>query len=349
MSPNRKSSDIGTARRRVLQSLGSVGAGLTFGSATVGTASAASGCGLPDKEDSTTEESYLDHDEDPAHYEDTDGSTYDHLTQLQTSMIYKSADYLDPEWIHDFRAGGYANTQRKRSWESTSGYELFGNMNYVKLTIENLDSNLAGLWTTSDPDWVGAAPAPSSGNDLNYGKAAYTVMVLAMRTNPYVAGVIGAAQLAGALLDNNESDSGYIQEYTWDYDWDDEPCENSHFARFRMESKDGNSAAHVAVDNVATNSGHGGVETSYSMYVDPVGKMSVTSDDSTVDSNTQPRPGDADYTDFLVQNGLARKIPFEKIQDPELRELADGRPVYRALNPQVRIESTSDVIPAGSA
>jgi len=338
-------------RRAILRSAGLAGTSLALGSGVIGSASAATACKLPDNEDQDSEENYEWRRSKSDYYEDTDSSTYDHLTEVQSGLVYKSSTYIDDQgqWYHFFRSFGAGYTQRKESWQSSSGYEPIDWMDYQKLEISNDDTSSAALYTTSNPKEAGAAPSPENGDDLNYGPAAWTVALAALSTtSTYAAVAIPAAQALGVLLDNGESDDGDTVTYKYDYEWQNGPCEAVHFASYEFYSFDGESHCQFSVRNVITHCGRYGVENQYNVFVDPVPDNIQSTDGPTTSDTTtlsgsrdRPEPGTSEYTEFLERGTAAEKIPSDDISDPRIKELANGGPVYRARNPYTEVTQTS--------
>lgn len=322
---------------------------MTLGIGVVGTTSAATACQLPDKEDKDNEENYQWRRSNSDYYEDS-SSTYDYLTEIQSGLVYKGSEYVDTvdRWYHFFRSFGAGYTQRKESWESKSGYEPIDWMDYQKLEITNDNTSVASLYTTDNSTDVGAAPSPSDGDDLNFGPAAWTVALAALSTtSTYAAVAIPAAQALGVLLDNGESASGDTVTYKYDYEWQNGPCEGIHFANYEFHSHEGESHCDFHVRNVVTHCGHYGIENRYDVYVDPVSNLDTIEGDRTTDTATtsdtdRPSPGTSGYTDFLEESNGIKKIPFDAIDNPRSRELADGGPIYRSLNPSAVVTEQSD-------
>lgn len=245
-------------------------------------------------------------------------------------------------WYHYFRSFGAGYTQRKY-WK-WSEYKPASALRFQRLKISNIDTRAASLFTTDNSTDVGAAPSPSTGDNLNFGPAAWTAALAALgTTSTYAAVAIGAAQAVGVLLNNDESESGNTVTYEYEYEYYDGPCEAVHYAKYHFGSHAGESLCRFSVSNVVTYSGAGGIETVYGVYVDPIPDplQSATNITSTVDADTRPEPGSPNHTDFLVKNNLAKRIAFDDIQIPHLRKLADGSPVYWASNPVVKITTSS--------
>lgn len=337
-------------RRAILRSAGAAGASMAFGGGAVGTVSAATACHLPDQREQASEENYEWHRSTSNYYVDSYSTTYDHLTELQAGLVYVGSKYIDlqGQWYHFFRSFGTGYTQRKPGWEDKSQYEPIQYMTHQELKISNDNTSVAALYTTDNPREVGAAPSPDNGDDLNYDSAAWTVALAALSTtNTYAAVAIPAGQALAALLDNGKSDSGDTVTYNWDYENGSGPCEAVHFAKYEFHSHDGESHCAFNVQQEVGHYGHYWAENQFDVYVDPVPDYiygvegSTTSDTSTASADNRPEAGAPEYTDFLERTNAATKVPLDDIENPRVKELADGGPVYRARNPYAEVTKSS--------
>lgn len=209
------------SRRNILRSAGITGAGIGFGIQPA----RASHCRIPNEYQSSSEEEYEEKYTDVEFYV-SEGSSYkyDRAIEMSSSVIYAESVYADDHWNHFFRTGGYAVTKRKESYESDSAYSFYPNIYEMRLTLESRDS-VSALLTPSESNQVGAYPPPSGWSHESYGKAAYTVMLAVLSTNPKLGAAITAGQAISAFVDNNESASGSTHEYPWKYDTSDDICE----------------------------------------------------------------------------------------------------------------------------
>lgn len=340
----------GYRRRAILRSAGAAGASMALGGGAVGTVSAATSCHLPNQSEQDTEENYEWRRSNSEYYVDSYSTTYDHLTEIQAGLVYQGSDYIDTvgRWYHFFRSFGAGYTQRKQGWEDKSAYEPIQYMTHQELEISNDNTSVASLYTTDNPADVGAAPSPEDGDDLDYGSAAWTVALAALSTtNTYAAVAVPAGQALAALLNNGESDYGDTVTYTWDYENGSGPCEAVHFANYEFHSHDGESHCTFHVRQEIGHYGHYWAENQFDVYVDPVPDYiygtegSTTSDASTASAGNRPEPGAPEYTDFLERSNAATKVPLDDIENPRVKELADGGPVYRARNPYSEVTKSS--------
>lgn len=351
MSENGKNRASNEYRRRaILRSAGAAGASMALGGGVVGTVSAATACHLPDQSEQASEENYEWRRSNSNYYVDSYSTTYDHLTELQSGLVYQGSTYIDDvsRWYHFFRSFGAGYTQRKPGSADKSEYDPIQYMTHQELKISNDNTSVASLYTTDNPADVGAAPSPNNGDDLNYDSAAWTVALAALATtNTYAAVAIPAGQALAALLDNGESDSGDTVTYMWDYENGSGPCEAVHFANYEFHSHDGESHCDFHVRQEVGHYGHYWAKNRYDVYVDPVPDNvqsvdgSTTSDTSTASAGDHPLPSDSGYTDFLERTNAATKVPFDDIENSRVKELADAGPVYRARNPYSEVTKSS--------
>jgi hypothetical protein len=244
---------------------------------------------------------------------------------------------------------------QKLSYKSKSSYDFDAGHRYVKTVIDNNDTSRAALYTTNNQKDVTITPAPADDGDPNMGAAAFTLMTAVLGTNPYVGGAITAAQIISALTHTSKNKDGSKVEYKWDYDFDNEPCEEAHFIRFLMESFQGEETANLTVQDEVAYDGYGGVNITFDMFVDavPDNLQSFNAGAATGSAaysstpgrgKSVPEPGEPGYTGWLVRNGFAKRIANDEIQRDEVKEIAKGGPVFRATNPAVQVETTSSPI-----
>ena len=78
---------------------------------------------------------------------------------------------------------------------------------------------------------------------------------------------------------------------------------------------------------------------SWSIHVDPFNGGIQSLDGPNETTGNTPEQGTDEYTEMLAASDQFVEIPYQEIENPSLRELADGESVFRAVNPAVQITS----------
>ncbi len=116
------------------------------------------------------------------------------------------------------------------------------------------------------------------------------------------------------------------------------PCEAAHYCHFIIRTHEGYAEANVNLyEYSVADAGNVNNNMTWGLRVDPH-NGGIQSIDTTSRTTSTPQPGTNEYEAMLEASDQFEKIPAEAIEEPSLRELADGEPVYRAVNPDVTIE-----------
>jgi hypothetical protein len=333
-------------RRNLLQTVGGIGGATALNLGAVGTATASGHC-CPCLDGDEKDYSEID-DEDRLSDEDNkqenmDGNPYEYAMDNRYCVILGSSDKVGENqgWTHYFYTSSYYRSAR-RPGGSSDDWELYPNVSRHEMTLKNKRENESALEVIDDPYYIGASPSPNnSDSDLGqYGDAAYTALSLIMtRTNPQIATALTGAQLAYQLLDNSEEgeQSDKIR-YAWDYQSNAEKCEAVNYCHFIVRTYEDHRKAEVRVwmngnSSLATVGG----DLSFDVYVDPYNSNDFESTDH--GSSSISDMSEAEKRQYMEKSSDFKKIPHDEIEDDYKKELANGEAIYRALNPQVTIES----------
>lgn len=323
-------------RRNILRSVGAAGATMTL-AGVLGTASAAMSCQLPDQSQQDSVEDYEWERSNSDYYVSSNTNPLARLTEIQSGLVYFGSmfdDEVTNQWHHYFRSFGAGYTLQQTYPDGE--YEPTPSMSHQELKISNDNESVASLFVSPNPTKVGAAPSPNNGDNLNYGSAAWTAALAALSgTSTYAAVAIPTVQAFANLLDNDESGSSGSVTYNWSYGYDDTPCESVHFAEYLFQSAENEHHCNFTVRQEIGQYSGLWVMNQYDVYVDPVPYASIASADN------RPNPGTTEYTDFLERTNAATKVPFDDIENPSVKDLADGGAVYRARNPYVEVTESS--------
>jgi hypothetical protein len=321
----------------------SVATGLASGVGLNGTVAGvlAASCGIDDSTASYSEIDYEWKDEDSVTEENVpSGSDREYAIETQSSAIHASSNYVtsDDRWTHYFYEGAHVVTQRKASYESDSAYEPYENVNNHKLTIDNKDPDRTSLFVTDNSYDVGAVPSPNDSTDSGFGDAAWTAIKFALTAESQKLSIAStAADVVYHLLNNGESDSGDLQEYAWPYG-SPFPCEAAHYCHFIIRGHDDYAKANVNLyEYSVADAGNVNNSMTWELRVDPY-DGGIQSIDGISETTSTPQPGTDEYESMLEASDQFVKIPADAVEDPSLRALADGEPVYRAVNPDVTVE-----------
>ena len=336
--------EVNVNRRSVLQTVSGVSAVGAFGLGAVENVTASTHC-CPCLNREEGDYSERDPEETEVAQDDkqdnVNGNPYEYAMDNRHSAMLGSSDYIDGRWQHTFYVGSYFRSYRRPGGSNDSDdWELYREVLSHGMRLDNKREDTSSLYTTNNPYDVGAAPPPNeSDSDLGqYGDEAFTaVQLILSRYNPKVAIGLTAAELAYQLLDNDESeqDSDPIT-YQWNYN--EEKCEAENYCHFIVRPHDDHRIAEVTVDMYASSafSSTGG-DLYFDLYVDPYTSNDFDSgdygDSSLSDMSEEER------RQFMTESSKFQKIPYDEIEDDHEKEMADGEPIWRALDPQVVIES----------
>jgi len=340
--------EVSVNRRSLLQTISGASAAGAFGLGAVGTVTASGHC-CPCLDGDEKDYSDIDPEESEAaqdnKQENADGDPYEYAMDNRHCAILGSSEKIDGRWLHTFYVGSYFRSARRPGGSSDSeDWELYPNVNGHYIDIYNKREDTTSIFTTDDPYDVGATPSPNgSDSDLGqYGDEAFTtVQLILSRTNPQVATALTAAELAYQMLDNGEEeqDSGPIS-YSWIYGNGNEKCEAENYCHFIVRPYDGHRIAEVQVTMYA---GSGlasvGGDLYFDLYVDPYNSNNFDSTDYRNSSLSDM--SEEEERRFMTDSSKFQKIPYDEIEDDYKREMANGEPIWRALDPQVVIESNT--------
>lgn len=303
------------------------------GIAVSGTVSAGNNCGF-DGTSGNYDEINSESEKNEVYSEENipSGSGYEYAIENRSSAIHGSSEVIDGRWLHTFYTGSYIMTKRRD--RNYSDYNWFENVYSHRLSIDNKKTSTSSLYTTDNPYDIGAAPSPSGSTDGDYGDAAYTVFkILLSVASAKLATAVSAAELTSQMLDNGESDDSYgYREYTWAYDPSSLPCEASNYCHFMIRNHDDYSTARVKIHEYAVaDMGNVNSSVSFTYSVDPMGNIQSIDSDEVLDMEEQIK--------IMENSEKFKKIPYEEIENKTKKELANGNPIYRALDPDVSITS----------
>lgn len=304
-------------------------------------------CGLDHEEDTNSTYDYDDKGREVVLHEYSDDQRGMEVT---SSPISVNSWYADGKWWHRQVVSGFQQLKYKETNDTWDDSTWLAGIKYHEIHAANDNTSKSSMWVSSASNKHGGAPG---GSDYYFAKAGMTAVKSLLGGSTPLGYALVAAEAFESLNDGGWPSADEEVTHRYEYGWDDWPCQAVNFIELLFENKDGNDSISYKSRSDAVDYDGFGTRVSWNIDVSADTGASFSSETLPSSSSTtttmsrpseRPEPGTPEYEEWLANNDNYAKIPYEELDEDTQQHVPNGEPVYKALNPTVKMTATTETI-----